>query len=754
MTSPNIPHPIDVTPEDALRQLERIARSAEFAGAPRQQSFLRFVMAEALAGRGHEIKETLVAISVYGKPASYDPRIDSTVRVEAAKLRQRLNHYYEGTGAADPVRIAIPKGSYQPQIEPVLRPSTPRSSRVGRWRAALLVVAAALASLGAWRLWRTGPPPPDPARTRLSRFTEPGSFSAAPAISKQGDIVVYASDREGGGALNLWRQPLDGGAAVRLTKSGFNHDTPTVGEDGTIVFHTEERGGMLAQVKLGGGESALIRETAGGRNPRFAPRGSLFVYWVPRDEQTSDYGQVWLDTLDARHGFSPVRLFGDFAHAAFPIWSERGTHVLALGTWQSTIPEKEYDAWVVELDGVHSKGLPRKTGLFPALKAAGLYRTLPERMLIEVADWRGDWLYVTLPAGETLDLFRVRLRPGDGSVSSPPERITFGVGAVKRPRVTSGGGIVFARSEISYNLYSLRLSPERGPAQDLRRHTSETGQSVRPAVHASGNSGVWEILRPGLDGQVWYFDLVSGARQKLGWGDERPYSHALISPDGRFAAYRVSESGNQPIYQQPVTGGTPKRICHNCGAPSDWTSDGRHMFYITGGQPAIVGLLDVATGRNGDLIQHPSQDLFGARARLNPAGDGFVALYADNGQRTRQIQLVPFRRFQPASADQWIPVTDGAHWDQSPAWAPDGRTLYYVSRHEGFSCIMARSIDPLTGKPQGPSWAVQHFHSPALTLMRSSNRRGADALWVAGGRIFFTLDQRSSDLWKISVLAR
>ena len=131
-----------------------------------------------------------------------------------------------------------------------------------------------------------------------------------------------------------------------------------------------------------------------------------------------------------------------------------------------------------------------------------------------------------------------------------------------------------------------------------------------------------------------------------------------------------------------------------------------------------------------------------------------MAFYADNGVRTHQIFLAPMRAFQPAPQEKWIAVTDGAHWDQSPAWAPDGRTIYYVSRHDGFACIMARAIDPLSGQPSGPSWAVRHFHSASQTLMRSMNRRGADALWVAGERIFFTLDNRSSDLWKISVLGR
>lgn len=755
-----VARPLAADAAEILQQLDRILASQEFARALRQQAFLRFVISEQIAGRGHEIKETLVALAVYEKAPDYDPRIDSTVRVEASKLRLRLQHYYEGAGSVDRLRISIPKGSYQPNIElapaDLAKPST-------NWRMAFFLTAAVLTAVLAWR-WRIeATRAPDPSRMKLTRLTESASFSAAPALSPKGDFTVYTSDRDNSGVLNLWRQDLqrqesDGGPPVRLTRSAFNHDTPAVSGDGTtLVFRTAEGGGMLAQMPVAGGEPQLVRDSSGGRNPRFARLGSSIVYWVPRDEQTVDYGRVFLDPLGLKHGPGPVRLFGDFAHAAFPIWSEAGTHVLVLGTWHSDVPEKEFDAWVVELKGLHSQGSPKKTGLFPALQAAGLYVGTAGRSRVEIADWRDDWLYLTLPMGESLDLFRIRLRPGDGAVSGEPQRLTFGTGNVKSPRATRDGQIVFARDDITYDLYSLGLSPGKSPAQDLRRHTSETGQSFRPSVHSSGGMGVWEKLRAGFSAQVWFFDLLSGSRLKLGFveaGDTRICSHALISPDGRWAAYRVAEPGVQPIYRQPVTGGPAKLICDNCGTPSDFTSDGRHIFYITGGRPAIIGILDIASGQHADLIKHPSYDLYGARVRLNSSGDGWVAFYADNGVRTHQIFLAPMRAFQPAPQEKWIAVTDGAHWDQSPVWAPDGRTIYYVSRHDGFACIMARAIDPLSGQPRGTSWAVQHFHSSSQTLMRSMNRRGADALWVAGDRIFFTLDNRSSDLWKISVLGR
>ena len=285
---------------------------------------------------------------------------------------------------------------------------------------------------------------------------------------------------------------------------------------------------------------------------------------------------------------------------------------------------------------------------------------------------------------------------------------------------------------------------------DLRRHTSETGVQLRASIGPSGKSGVWEKRTLGQDApQIWYFDLDSMQKTRLGERSNFVYSHPLLSPDGKFAAYRAYQQEKQLILLQPVTGGPPKRICEDCGIPGDWTSDGGHMFYTTGGEPARVGLLEVASGRFRDLIKHPSYNLYGVRSRVDASGDGLVALYADNGPRTRQIFLVRLHHFVPAEQDHWIAATDGAHWDQSPAWSPDGRTLYYVTRHDGVACIMARALDS-SGQPEGNPWAVSHFHTPDRTLMRSVRNRGADALWATGDRLYFMLDNRASELWSIN----
>ena len=79
------------------------------------------------------------AIEVFERDDKYDPRLDSIVRVEAGRLRSRLDEYYNGDGAADEVRIMLPRGGYSAQFErrsePRFRPSSPNPrSRHGRGR--------------------------------------------------------------------------------------------------------------------------------------------------------------------------------------------------------------------------------------------------------------------------------------------------------------------------------------------------------------------------------------------------------------------------------------------------------------------------------------------------------------------------------------------------------------------------------------------------------------------------------------------
>ena len=120
---PNLPlpdHPIHESslpsPEAVRVQLQAILASRQFATATRARRFLTHIVEQTLAGQTDAIKELVLGIEVFDRPADFDPKVDTIVRVEAGKLRKRLEEYYASEGAADLLRIEVPKGSYVPQF--------------------------------------------------------------------------------------------------------------------------------------------------------------------------------------------------------------------------------------------------------------------------------------------------------------------------------------------------------------------------------------------------------------------------------------------------------------------------------------------------------------------------------------------------------------------------------------------------------------------------------------------------------------
>ena len=95
-------------------QLAKILSSKAFAPSGRMSRFLRFTVEQALEGKAEDLKEYRLGLEVFDKDASFDPRIDPIVRVEARRLRAKLKRYYETEGKDDPVQVEFPTGGYAP----------------------------------------------------------------------------------------------------------------------------------------------------------------------------------------------------------------------------------------------------------------------------------------------------------------------------------------------------------------------------------------------------------------------------------------------------------------------------------------------------------------------------------------------------------------------------------------------------------------------------------------------------------------
>jgi tetratricopeptide (TPR) repeat protein len=107
-------------------ELQKVLASTELVRCPQLQRFLNFVVEEELAGRGDQLKEYVLAVGVFGRPADFDPRLDSLVRVEARRLRAALEKYYADKGHRDPIVIELQKGAYLPSFRRSVEAEGPR----------------------------------------------------------------------------------------------------------------------------------------------------------------------------------------------------------------------------------------------------------------------------------------------------------------------------------------------------------------------------------------------------------------------------------------------------------------------------------------------------------------------------------------------------------------------------------------------------------------------------------------------------
>src|SRR5580692_3642651 len=103
-------------------QVQRIIQSKAFRTSELHRNLLAYLADKSLTGTSDSLKEYIVGLDVFGKPASYDPRQESAVRMHVGRLRQKLAEYYRLEGTEDPVFVDVPKGGFKLTFEPKAAP--------------------------------------------------------------------------------------------------------------------------------------------------------------------------------------------------------------------------------------------------------------------------------------------------------------------------------------------------------------------------------------------------------------------------------------------------------------------------------------------------------------------------------------------------------------------------------------------------------------------------------------------------------
>jgi eukaryotic-like serine/threonine-protein kinase len=197
--------------------------------------------------------------------------------------------------------------------------------------------------------------------------------------------------------------------------------------------------------------------------------------------------------------------------------------------------------------------------------------------------------------------------------------------------------------------------------------------------------------------------LRLGGRNPINLTQSDDYNETpAFSPDGQWIAFRSSRGGGG-IYVMGATGESIRRIA-DFGFNPSWSPDGEQIVVATeaGNNPR---------GR-GTVAELWTIDVKGGGKKKIYSGDAVQPQWSPDGRRIAFWALPHHGKGQrdiltiSVSDGKAVPVTDDPHLDWSPAWAPDGRSLYFASDRGGSMNLWRVAIDPDSGIPSGSPQAL------------------------------------------------
>jgi len=577
---------------------------------------------------------------------------------------------------------------------------------------------------------------------KLTRVTADAGISRFPALSPDGKLVAYASDRSQDGKVDLYVKQVAGGQPIRLTSDGAGNTTPDFSPDGSkIVFRSNREGGGIYEIPAFGGEVRLLARD--GRNPKFSPDGSQVAYWIGQESRTQAVpgsGTVWVVPVA---GGQPQRVGSNFTAVRFPIWSPDGKHLLCIGyTSARAFESSAIDWWLIAPNG----GSAVKTGVYAAL--VHTYDEMPwEPVSVpRPACWSaaGNSVLFTIgidPSQEYVSsasrsLWEIGISPQTGKISSAPKRLTTGAGNETDVSCASGGALAFTKLETRRDLWSLPFDLDRGTSQGRLERITE-GPAWRERAEIS-NNGRYVAFASDQSGRmsIWIRDLATGRESSLA-SSPLMQRYPLINASGTRIAFSVFDKDKRMVYVA-APGGVPEKLCDGCLQASDWSRDEKTIL-VFGGNPYHIDVVDLASHRQTPLLMHTSRPLlFG---RFSP-DNRWVSFTIRDDPNLGRIAIAPADGPKPVPESLWITIEQSGPEDWAD-WSPDGKTLYFPSTRDGHNCLWGQPIEAISHRPVGEAFAVQHFHGRAFY-------RSADGWSAAGGRIAMVLLEETGNIWMMS----
>jgi len=650
MTQPNgktgdrVPH----TAPAVQSELAAILASPGFVRSPRRSAFLRFVVEQALTGRAAELKETLIGIQVFGRPADYDPKSDPVVRTEAAKMRAALAEYYNGPGRAATFVIEVPKGGYAP-VWRTTAPLSPNGLSKRRIAMILLIVGTAAA------VWLTLDVMRNSAGDRQKPleavpFTSYLGVADCASFSPDGNQVAFTWNGEKQDNFDIYVRLIDAPTPRRLTTNPQADISPTFSPDGrsiAFVRVTNQRGQIFLMPAIGGPER-LLGDFDFPVRP--APNSPLLA-WLPDGKWLVTRGLYLISTetgemrrLTSGSADYPI----DFSPGVSP-----DGHTIA---FSRCVGINLWEIYLLDLTGDL-----RPSGAARRLTSLGRTSHTPV--------WTPDGREIIFAASQhaLLSLWKV-----DVSGPSKPQQFAFssgphnGYGDWWPVLSRQGDRLIFTRDVHDLNIWrASRLAAGQASVSriiassrdDLVGDFSPDGNRIVFASNRSGSPSIWVSDADGSN-QMEVYSRPDGSAGSPRW-----------SPDGKRIVYDSTDerlpSSEAGIYTIGATGGKPARVTSGSGILASWSRDGNSIYFCStrSGREEVwkapaSGGDAVQITRNGGFVTFESYDV--KFLYFTKQGQGVFKMSVGGGEETRLLPaVVGDRDFLPVKEGiYFIPVRD------------------------------------------------------------------------------------------------
>lgn len=582
----------------------------------------------------------------------------------------------------------------------------------------------------------------------LTRLTFENGLQSGATWSPDGRFIAYSSDR--GGKFDIWVRQVSGGDPVQVTRRQGNNWQPAWSPDGKyIAYRSEGPEGGLFVVPALGGEGLERRLVAFGYCPRWSPHGSRILF---RTMQFLGVNRFYVVSLD---GSQPYEVLKEFTSPDSPMAIEAAWHPdgKRVSMWvDDDNPAPPPDFWTVPLAGGVAVKPKAPHDMVKQLEGSAL-EGIPEWTSEFAFSWApsGGALYFPLTLRGAVNLWKMTVDPRTLQPTAI-ERMTTGSGPDAQLALSPDGRKLAFTEEVQHiQAWLFPFDATRGKLTGDGHAVTPVGMSAWRQNLSADETRLAFSCSHGGRSELWEMSLVNSHIAPV-VADDQLRDRPLWSPDGKHLAYnrynftthdaRLVLWSPDTRHEEPISDGTEPADLY------DWSPDGREILVSQVNKQTNhteIWLWPIAAAPHANtagrrIISHPEYDL----SQQHFSRDGRWIVF--QAVRNLPAKLESKLYVAPASGGQWIPVTEGATWDDKPRWSPNGKMIYFVSGRGGLFNVWGIHFDPSQGKVRGEPFAVTKFEGPALMI--PEHIPSVD-LSLSQNQLVLTLEQVSGSIWML-----